>query len=119
MSDNDRLALDNLGLSLSASGAERMLMEQETIYKALACPTESLLLSCHLAGADGKEMRPSYLLGAFRLKLPGLPVETGAGAADADRLCARPPGGRTGLRGPVRGRTHPGPAGGARLFCRR
>ena len=91
LSDNDRLALDNLGLSLSASGAERMLMEQETIYKALACPTESLLLSCHLAGADGKEMRPSYLLGAFRLKLPGLPVETGAGAADADRLCADRP----------------------------
>lgn len=91
LSDGDRLALDNLGIRLSATGAERMLMEQETIYKALACPSESLLLSCHLAGADGKECRPSYLLGAFRQKLTGLPVDAGADVIARDRLCADRP----------------------------
>lgn len=90
-SDGDRLTLDNLGVSLSAWGAERMLMEQETIYKALACARESLLLSCHLSGADGKECRPSYLLGAFRQKLTGLPAEMGEQVIDADRLCADRP----------------------------
>lgn len=91
LSDNDRQALEGLGLSLSASGAERMLMEQETIYKALACPTESLLICCHRAGADGKEARPSYLLGAFQMKLQGLPAATGAGEMDLARLCADRP----------------------------
>ena len=91
LSDGDRLALDNLGIRLSATGAERMLMEQETIYKALACPSESLLLSCHLAGADGKECRPSYLLGAFRQKLTGLPVDAGGDTIERDRLCADRP----------------------------
>lgn len=91
LSDGDRLALDSLGIALSATGAERMLMEQETIYKALACAGESLLLSCHLADAGGKECRPSYLLGAFRGKLSGLPVDAGAEMLDRDRLCADRP----------------------------
>ncbi len=91
LSDGDRLALDGLGIRLSVTGAERMLMEQEVIYKALACAHESLLLCCHLAGADGKECRPSYLLGAFRGKLAGLPVDVGAEIIGRDRLCADRP----------------------------
>ena len=91
LSEGDRLALDGIGLTLSASGAERMLMEQETIYKALACPGESLLLCCHLTDAGGKECRPSYLLGAFQRKLTGLPVDSGSEIADLDRLCADRP----------------------------
>lgn len=91
LSENDRLALDNLGISLAVSGAERMLMEQETIYKALACPTESLLLSCHLAGADGKETRPSYLLGTFCRKIEHLPVVHSMDALERDRLYAERP----------------------------
>ncbi len=89
--DNDRLALDNFGVSLSSFGAERMLMEQETIYRALACPTQTLLLSCHLTGADGKEKRPSYLLETFRARLTGLPVDTGTEIIDKDRLYADRP----------------------------
>lgn len=91
LSDSDRLALDNLGISLPAAGAERMLMEQEIVYRALACAEKSLLLSCHLADADGKECRPSYLLGAFRRKLPGLPVDGGGETLERDRLCADRP----------------------------
>ena len=91
LSDGDRLTLDGLGIRLSVTGAERMLMEQEVIYKALACAHESLLLCCHLAGADGKECRPSYLLGAFRGKLAGLPVDVGAEIIGRDRLCADRP----------------------------
>ncbi len=73
LTETDRMALDALGLSLQAFGAERMLMEQETIYKALACPTERLVLSLHRASADGKEARPSYLIAQFKNRLPGLP----------------------------------------------
>lgn len=83
LTEQDRLTLDNVGVHLQAFGAERMLMEQETIYKALACPTECLLLSCHAADAAGKEARPSYLLRQFAARLPGLPDE----AVDPARDC--------------------------------
>lgn len=82
LTENDRAALDALGLPLQAFGAERMLMEQETIYKALACPTERLILSLHRMGADGREARPSYLIGQFCARLSGLPVETADPARD-------------------------------------
>lgn len=82
LTDDDRLTLDNLGVRLQAFGAERMLMEQETIYKALACPTEQLVLSLHQAAADGREARPSYLIGQFLSRLPGLPDEVADPARD-------------------------------------
>ncbi len=41
LTETDRLALDGIGMTLSAFGAERMLMEQETIYKAIACPAKA------------------------------------------------------------------------------
>ena len=60
LSDMDRDKLDALGVELKAYGAERLLMEQETLYRALACPTDELLLSWHLTDASGGETRPSY-----------------------------------------------------------
>lgn len=45
ISDSERDRLDALGVELKASGEERLLMEQETLYRALACPCEELLLS--------------------------------------------------------------------------
>ena len=80
LTETDRLALDGIGMTLSAFGAERMLMEQETLYKAIACPTEQLILSWHTASADGSPCRPSYLIGAFRARLSGLEIQ----AADPD-----------------------------------
>ena len=40
LSDMDRDKMDALGVELKAYGEERLLMEQETLYRALACPTE-------------------------------------------------------------------------------
>ena len=83
LTETDRLALDGIGMTLSAFGAERMLMEQETIYKAIACPTEQLILSYHAAAADGSPCRPSYLIGAFRARLDGLTIQTADPDTDA------------------------------------
>lgn len=60
LSDMERDRLDALGVELKASGEERLLMEQETLYRALACPCEELLLSWHASDASGGETRPSY-----------------------------------------------------------
>ena len=90
LTETDRLALDAHGLSLAAFGAERMLMEQETIYQAIACPRVGLVLSFHAASADGSACRPSYLIGAFQKKLSGLTVLDAD--PDADALEAPRPG---------------------------
>lgn len=89
--DMDRLALEQMGVSLAAAGAERMLMEQEIIYRALACPMETLLLSYHLADAAGAEKRPSYLIGSITAMLEGVPVDSSAAQDGAFRLEAERP----------------------------
>ena len=91
LSDMDRDKLDALGVELKASGVERLLMEQETLYRALACPTDELLLSWHLTDASGGESRPSYFVGTVQDLLPGVPVSAHQTETVRDRLQAERP----------------------------
>ena len=91
LSDLDRDKLDALGVELKAAGAERLLMEQETLYRALACPTEELLLSWHLTDAAGGETRPSYFVGVVRALLPAVGLDTYQTETVRDRLQAERP----------------------------
>ena len=91
LSDMDRDKLDALGVELKAYGVERLLMEQETLYRALACPTDELLLSWHLTDASGGESRPSYFVGTVQNLLPGVPVSAHQTETVRDRLQAERP----------------------------
>lgn len=91
LSDMDRDKLDALGVELKAYGEERLLMEQETLYRALACPTDELLLSWHLTDASGGETRPSYFVGTVQDLLPGVPVSAHQTETMRDRLQAERP----------------------------
>ncbi len=91
LSDAEREMLDGLGIELSASGTERLLMEQETLYHALSCPRSKLLLSYAVHDAAGKELRPSYLVGTIRRLLPGVPFVCGLQQMQYDRLEAERP----------------------------
>lgn len=91
LSDMDRDKLDALGVELKAHGAERLLMEQETLYRALACPSDELLLSYHTADASGGETRPSYFIGTVRSLLPSVPLDVHQAQAMRDRLQAERP----------------------------
>lgn len=91
LSDADRETLDGLGVELAASGAERLLMEQETLYHALSCPRSRLLISYAAHDAAGKEARPSYLIRTVRRLLDGVPFLVGREYALADRLEAERP----------------------------
>lgn len=91
LTEFDRLMLDTIGVSLAAAGAERMLLEQELIYRAFACPTQTLLLSYHTANAAGEEARPSYLVGSIRTMLEGVPMDSSAMQSGAYRLEAEKP----------------------------
>ena len=91
LSDMDRDKLDALGVELKASGEERLLMEQETLYRALACPTDELLLTYHTTDAGGGETRPSYFVGTVRELLPEVPFTTHRTESVRDRLQAERP----------------------------
>ncbi|HIV96118.1 MAG TPA: PD-(D/E)XK nuclease family protein, partial [Candidatus Agathobaculum stercoravium] len=91
LSDMDRDKLDALGVELKASGVERLLMEQETLYRALACPTDELLLSWHLTDASGGESRPSYFIGTVQDLLPGVSFPAHQTETVRDRLQAERP----------------------------
>ncbi len=91
ISDSERDRLDALGVELKASGEERLLMEQETLYRALACPCEELLLSWHASDASGGETRPSYFVGTVRGLLPNVPFTTHRTETVRDRLQAERP----------------------------
>lgn len=91
LSDMDRDKLDALGVELKAAGAERLLMEQETLYKALACSTDALLLSYHTSDAAGGEARPSYFIGTVTSLLPGVPFSDHLTESGHDRLQAERP----------------------------
>lgn len=94
LSDMDRDKMDALGVELKAYGEERLLMEQETLYRALACPTDELLLTYHTIDAGGGETRPSYFVNTVRELLPDVPFSTHRTETVRDRL----PGGTTGGR---------------------
>ena len=91
LSDMDRDKLDALGVELKAYGEERLLMEQETLYRALACPTDELLLAYHTTDAGGGETRPSYFVGTVRELLPEAPFTTHRTESVRDRLQAERP----------------------------
>ena len=91
LSDMERDKLDALGVELKAYGVERLLMEQETLYRALACPTEELLLTWHMSDAVGGETRPSYFVGVVRGLLPDVLFSTHQTETAQDRLQAERP----------------------------
>lgn len=91
LSDLDRDRLDALGIELKASGTERLLMEQETLYRALSCPTKEMLLSWHENDASGVETRQSYFIGVVKNLLPGVAASSHTTDTPKDRLQAERP----------------------------
>ncbi len=62
-SDADRVALENIGLSLSGTGKEKAADELLYVYRAMTMPSEGLTLLYHRSNASGGACHPSL---AFR-----------------------------------------------------
>ena len=74
-------------------------MEQETLYRALACPTDELLLTYHTIDAGGGETRPSYFVNTVRELAAGCAAfSTHRTETVRDRLRGGTTGGRTRVR---------------------
>ncbi len=91
LTEMDRDKLDALGIELTAHGEERLLMEQEVLYRAISCPTEELLISWHENDAAGKETSPSFYVNIVRNLLPDAPLLSHTTESAKDKLEAERP----------------------------
>ena len=90
LNDDDRDELALRGIKLSPAGMERMGIELQNLYAALAQPTEGLTVSYPVMDVGGNELRPAFVVERLLKLFPELKVEK----EDSDksyRLCAEIP----------------------------
>lgn len=86
--DQDKRALEALGLDLSPGGDRRAAQELFFVYRAVTTPRERLICLCHRAGTDGREVLPSMAMSRITLLLGRKPAVWEEQPA-VDRLWAR------------------------------
>ena len=72
--ERDRRTLAELGLELSASGAQRVAQERFYVYNALCAAREGLFVSCRRRDAKGAELSPSHIYERVRMLFPGAAI---------------------------------------------
>lgn len=75
ISDLDREFLKDSPWELSPTPRQQMYIQRLYLYLNMTKPSERLYLSYANVDADGKSMRPSYLIGAMQKLFPDLAVE--------------------------------------------
>ena len=90
LNDDDRDELAQRGIELAPAGMERMGIELQNLYAALAQPRSGLVVSYPAADAAGGELRPAFVIGRLRALFPDLRVERESGGREY-RLTAAVP----------------------------
>ena len=75
LNEDDRQELALRGIELAPTGMERMGVELQNLYAALAQPTEGLTVSYPVTDVSGGELRPAFVLERLRLLFPRLRLE--------------------------------------------
>ena len=75
LNEDDRQALALRGVELAPTGMERMGIELQNLYAALAQPTEGLTVSYPVTDVSGSELRPAFVVERLRKLFPELRVE--------------------------------------------
>ena len=75
LSDDDRDALAENGIRLSPFGMERMGLELQALYAALAQATKGLTVSYPVTDVSDAELRPAFLVERMKTLFPNLKVE--------------------------------------------
>ena len=75
LNEDDRDALALCGITLAPSGMDRMGLELQNLYAALAQGTRGLVISYPVADISGNELRPAFLVDRLCLLFPNLRVE--------------------------------------------
>lgn len=74
LNDDDRDALAEAGIRLSPAGMDRMALELQNLYAALAQATKGLTVSYPITDVSGAELRPSFVVERMRTLFPKLKV---------------------------------------------
>lgn len=75
ISDMDREFLSGSGKELAPTPRQQMYIQKFYLYLNMTKPSECLILSYARMSADGKGMRPSFLIGQVQRLFPALAVE--------------------------------------------
>ena len=75
LNEDDRQALALRGVELAPTGMERMGIELQNLYAALAQPTAGLTVSYPVTDVYGSELRPAFVVERLRKLFPKLCVE--------------------------------------------
>lgn len=89
LTDEDRSLLASFGLELAPRLEDKLFRENTVLYTACTQPHEKLILTWPLAGSEGEEKRPSFLVGRLKALFPLLPI-TEEGALDGSFRLAAP-----------------------------
>lgn len=98
LTDQDRLLLEDYGLTCSPRLEEKISRENTIVYTTCAQPTERLCVTWPFQGAGGGEKRPSFLVERLNRLFPAAAAQGGGGALPGSAACHG-------------GRTAPGPTG--------
>ena len=84
LSDQDKERFADAELDLSPTRKEKIFIQKFYLYQMLTKPCGRLFLSWCRTDADGRSLRPSYLVSEIQELYPELPVKN-TGDADGDR----------------------------------
>ena len=87
LTDQDRLLLEDYGLTCSPRLEEKISRENTIVYTTCAQPTERLCVTWPFQGAGGGEKRPSFLVERLNRLFPAAAAQGGAACPRSDRLC--------------------------------
>ena len=88
-SDRDKLLLDSLGISLSATTSMRSADELFYVYRAMSSPSEKLILTYHLSDLSGNATPASIGIERVKKLFPSLSVESYSELSPKDTLLCR------------------------------
>lgn len=71
-SDEERVAMNNIGLELAPDGRRRAFEEQFLIYSGLTKPEEYLYMSFSMGDEEGKALRPSVIISRLKKLFPNM-----------------------------------------------
>ncbi|WP_295579143.1 PD-(D/E)XK nuclease family protein [uncultured Oscillibacter sp.] len=75
LNDDDRQELRWRGIELAPTGMDRMGIELQSLYAALAQPTRGLTVSYPVTDVSGGELRPAFVVDRLRTLFPALRTE--------------------------------------------
>lgn len=82
ISEDERIALRELGIELAATSDEKLIQQIGIIHSCLCCAREKLYMSWRAKGDSGEELRSSMIVQRIRSLFPDLTVTSVAENAD-------------------------------------